>query len=355
MSEIPVWDLDKSEFEPTPMQETIFANLDKILKKYGEIKDNKWLIKAKYRNHPLEIKVVKNNNYSYGDGYKIYTSDKCLSLGVYKKGNKSELISYKTTCKIPHSKNDDPICMKGNFLSYLRNAVYCALGATNVNIIDMSSVYCSKNNKSLDLKILRVFEGKGSWYRKHGYREYDADGKEATQLANTLIKAISMVSIDEMCQYFESRQKQIAIIIENAFNLAVRGNIMFLQGNTEIGSVDINNLITDSISNLDKTIWTLNDIFKDTSMLGNTTLDYSKVANFLVAMYYSPTAGCDDYMNTYTELMNNILSKTIVVRYGNDTTETYLPHKFYINLNILSDLMENMRTTNICEFVQCKI
>lgn len=187
---------------------TLTDNLKNFVSKYGEISEDKvdfiendYIIEytfqdvvtdllIKYENAKYEIKISNKDN----------DDEPCLHLILYEKnniiyGDVSYINANSKYCKIPNHRAG----------TWMMNLVVDLIDKLDIKVSkleDASRLKCINNNRYALLSMIRIYEGKRSWYENFGYHldfpNINLDEQTYNYYINTLINIPMTLIIDEM-------------------------------------------------------------------------------------------------------------------------------------------------------------
>lgn len=136
--------------------------------------NNVFLLQIKYKKaiYPFSIRITEDQEAImklYGLPMTVDSTDNCLFLS-FKLDSKTLQINWigtkETVCPLSAKQ-------KGNFLLELGEEIAKALDMHETKLWDVSNVLCTKNDKSIDLKLLKIFQQGRTWYESKGYKYKD--------------------------------------------------------------------------------------------------------------------------------------------------------------------------------------
>lgn len=95
---------------------------------------------------------------------------------------------------------------KGKFLLSFVDKVAAALKLPSVSLIDVSAVWCKKNNKEINLRFLNLAKGSMGWYEKNGYSPVNLSARDKSLGAiQGLQLSQVMTSLDAVSEEYVSQ------------------------------------------------------------------------------------------------------------------------------------------------------
>src|SRR3972149_2742729 len=121
-----------------------------------------------FRGFKTMLYVVKTE----GSDYEIYIQDLrdrelfCLHLFINSMDCQAILEYIRTEgrkCPIPKERG-------GTWIMELVDKLMCEIGIEYIKLVDASEIICPIDNQTVDLTMLRLYQGRRSWYENFGYK-----------------------------------------------------------------------------------------------------------------------------------------------------------------------------------------
>lgn len=143
----------------------VYNNTIKLIKEKWAIYPGSNIVKLLFQN---KTHLIQLDNYSIDIGENLILNPLIFSKSI--------------TMHISQVKKDNRY--SGTYLMNLANALIYSLGFRYADLMDKSTILCSRDNKYSPLIFLRIFEGKlSSWYENFGYQTKGGDKELMKQVA----------------------------------------------------------------------------------------------------------------------------------------------------------------------------